>query len=419
MNNTEKTYTVAVYRKMRKTIHTFTICEEGKKLFDRYEGKWAVSTEGYLYRPVYYYDEESKKTKNHSWFFHREVLGNPKDGVIDHINRNITDNRICNLRHVDKRINVLNTDKINSATGYRGVWQSNKHSKPYYAEVKSNGVKHTSEAIDNPHVAAYLYNLKAEEIYGDFAFQNNLPDNIDELVFEHYSKKSEKMVKKGLYERNYKGRKTWAVKTHKPKIYKVYTTIEEAERFLNTLEVNHQNITKYNYVHYDKEYDTYRVILRKNKKALQGGRFKNEHIAAYHANKLALEHLGNEAKINMLPKNIDSLLYEYNKDTQKRLDTSNISEYKVAGGVKYRLRLKKYKYNQTFDTMEEAIEAKKQIIADGKAPEKEVRKTMYISKYPTKTKIRYRLEIPKLKHNSYHDTFEEAYNKKLEILDKK
>lgn len=53
------------------------------------------------------------------WFL---MTGNWPTGTIDHINRNPTDNRWCNLRDVTHRENLLNVGtRANSKTGISGV----------------------------------------------------------------------------------------------------------------------------------------------------------------------------------------------------------------------------------------------------------------------------------------------------------
>lgn len=55
-----------------------------------------------------------------AWFY---FYGSWPEGVIDHINGNKKDNRICNLRDVDQVINGMNRTSINknNSTGIRGV----------------------------------------------------------------------------------------------------------------------------------------------------------------------------------------------------------------------------------------------------------------------------------------------------------
>lgn len=69
---------------------------------------------------------------------HRFLTNCPKDLEVDHINRNILDNRICNLRVCDKVINTQNTiHQKNSKTKMRGVYFDKKRNK-YRGYVQVN-----------------------------------------------------------------------------------------------------------------------------------------------------------------------------------------------------------------------------------------------------------------------------------------
>ena len=70
------------------------------------------------------------------WFWH---FGDwPK--LLDHIDQNRSNNRIENLRSVNKRINVYNTDKLwsHNTSGIRGVSWDSKNKK-WTARFKCNG----------------------------------------------------------------------------------------------------------------------------------------------------------------------------------------------------------------------------------------------------------------------------------------
>lgn len=60
-------------------------------------------------------------------FFHKEVT-NTKSELIDHINMNKLDNRKCNLRIADKKINSINRGlQSNNKTGYKGVYYDRRY----------------------------------------------------------------------------------------------------------------------------------------------------------------------------------------------------------------------------------------------------------------------------------------------------
>lgn len=99
--------------------------------------------------------EDWEKLKCHSWFvnpngyatsgtskgafmFHKKVT-NTTSEIVDHINRNKLDNRKCNLRVCDMKINSINRDlQSNNTTGYKGVYY-NKRDKTWNARVTVDG----------------------------------------------------------------------------------------------------------------------------------------------------------------------------------------------------------------------------------------------------------------------------------------
>ncbi len=106
------------------------------------------------------------KIKGKQYKAHRLVFAYFNDRFptkeIDHINRNRTDNRIENLREVDRTENVRNTTrKINPDTGVYGVYKdkSTKGLKKVYAfhfQNKTYRFNTVEEAVN-----------KKEELYGN------------------------------------------------------------------------------------------------------------------------------------------------------------------------------------------------------------------------------------------------------------
>ena len=73
-----------------------------------------------------------------AWLY---VYGHLPDGQLDHINRNRQDNRICNLRQVNRSQNAHNTvAKSTSTTKIKGVYfNRNKGSKNWTASIMVSG----------------------------------------------------------------------------------------------------------------------------------------------------------------------------------------------------------------------------------------------------------------------------------------
>ncbi len=94
--------------------------------FDRKNSNGSLDKDGYLILKI---KQQQYKAHRLAWFLY---YGDFPQKEIDHINRNRTDNRIANLREVDRIDNILNTKKqINKDTGVVGV----------YVDKKTKGLK--------------------------------------------------------------------------------------------------------------------------------------------------------------------------------------------------------------------------------------------------------------------------------------
>jgi hypothetical protein len=102
---------------------------------------------------------------------HRVVL-NPPNGVpVDHINGNGLDNRRCNLRLCDARLNGANHKrKCRSRTGFWGV--SKRPSGNYHAQITRGGKTIHLGAFSTPEDAARARDVAAIKEYGEFAALN-------------------------------------------------------------------------------------------------------------------------------------------------------------------------------------------------------------------------------------------------------
>lgn len=101
-------------------------------------------------------------------YLSREIMGNPKGKVVDHINGDTLDNRKVNLRICDHKDNLRNQKKSkNNKSGYKGVYKARNK---WRAEIKDEniGTYNTKEE------AALAYNQKAKKIFGEFARLNEI-----------------------------------------------------------------------------------------------------------------------------------------------------------------------------------------------------------------------------------------------------
>lgn len=91
------------------------------------------------------------------------------DDLVDHANRNCTDNRIENLRCCSASKNAMNRGVISSYVKYKGI-DFNKGK--YRARIKINGKSTHIGYFDSAEEAAMAYDIKALEIFGEFATLN-------------------------------------------------------------------------------------------------------------------------------------------------------------------------------------------------------------------------------------------------------
>lgn len=115
---------------------------------------------------------------NNNGFMHRlimELTKNDKGLYVDHINRNKLDNRKENLRIVTHAQNVCNRKTFsNSTSGYKGVHTHTYISKKTGEKITKYKVK-ISKEFDTAEEAALAYNKLAIELFGEYAYLNNIP----------------------------------------------------------------------------------------------------------------------------------------------------------------------------------------------------------------------------------------------------
>ncbi len=92
------------------------------------------------------------------------------DEPIDHINRNKLDNTYANLRWSTKSGNASNSGSRNKASGLKGVHRT--ASGKWQAMIWHKGKNVGLGSFDTCREAAEVYNTKALELKGEFAYQN-------------------------------------------------------------------------------------------------------------------------------------------------------------------------------------------------------------------------------------------------------
>lgn len=95
----------------------------------------------------------------------------PKGYVIDHINRDRLDNRMENLRVCTQKQNSYNTSKpINSKNKYKGV--TKQTNGLFTAKITKDNQVHEIKDILNEKHAGQIYDMMAEELFGEYAGKN-------------------------------------------------------------------------------------------------------------------------------------------------------------------------------------------------------------------------------------------------------
>lgn len=107
--------------------------------------------------------------KNTKIYLHREVLGNPKNCIVDHIDQNGLNCQKSNLRISDKSRNAQNHRPYGKIQ-YMGV---SVHKNKYRTQLFCNG-KRYSCVCETPEDAALKYNAFAILAYGENARLNQI-----------------------------------------------------------------------------------------------------------------------------------------------------------------------------------------------------------------------------------------------------
>jgi hypothetical protein len=92
---------------------------------------------------------------------------------VDHVDRNIRNNKKENLRLATRSQNMANTKSRRGK--YKGVWFW-KERKCYVAEITINGKKKHLGCFYYEKEAALAYNSAAIKAWGEYAFQNVVED---------------------------------------------------------------------------------------------------------------------------------------------------------------------------------------------------------------------------------------------------
>lgn len=116
---------------------------------------------------------------------HRLLLNPRADQEVDHINHNNLDNRRSNLRFATRAENARNR-LPHMGRKFKGVVDACRSGAPtrtrlrrFRAVITRGGVRHDIGGFPTIELAARAYDVKAAELFGEFAFLN-FPNELDE-----------------------------------------------------------------------------------------------------------------------------------------------------------------------------------------------------------------------------------------------
>lgn len=105
------------------------------------------------------------------FLLHRAILSPPTGFEIDHKNRDGLDNRKSNLRIATRQQNMCNKPS-QGVIKFKGVSITHAKYGNFRVQIRINGVKTYLGSYKTPEEAALVYDLKAREVHGEFAYLN-------------------------------------------------------------------------------------------------------------------------------------------------------------------------------------------------------------------------------------------------------
>ncbi len=161
--------------------HLVQALAEGAKLIPLTQGHFAI-VDAADYEWLNQYKWHVKKDKNRYYAesqenrkiikMHRLITGAPDHLVVDHRDHNGLNNRRWNLRLCSHAENIRNQRPQKGGTSkYKGVCR-HKHVRKYVSQIGMNGTRKTIGYFDDEIEAAISYDLKAMEVFGEFAYLN-------------------------------------------------------------------------------------------------------------------------------------------------------------------------------------------------------------------------------------------------------
>ncbi len=166
---------------------------------------------------------------------HRFILGVGRGVNVDHENHNGLDCRRCNIRPCDQSQNNANRKVVHNPSGYRGVYWDKRRGY-WFSQVMYHRKEIYLGSFATAEEAAHAWDVKARELWGEFARLNFDPPHEDmPTPYAFTAEQRETPLPKSGFRNVYptKEGKRWdAWFQHKQKTIRVgvYDTPEEASR---------------------------------------------------------------------------------------------------------------------------------------------------------------------------------------------
>jgi len=245
------------------SIQDSVFCKIDDDIYFKYQFQTMhVNEEGY----VVVYFRKTTTSKQYQRLLHRLVINANSETIVDHINHDKLDCRRANLRIATQSVNAHNR-KLNDAH-FLGVTKP-RHTKLFHACIRKDGMYYDCGRYASEYVAAWARDQMAKHLYGEDARLNGV--HLDNYIFDFQTGRAREC--------------TMTCETQTSQV------------------TSHNRIKSENFhfrgVHEQK--NRFYVMLQKNGKRYNGGRYKNILIAAWASDQLSLVLNGPYAKINNVP----------------------------------------------------------------------------------------------------------------------
>ena len=136
------------------------------------------------FRVSLYRDRVKKLTLVHRLLAQEIVENLDNKQRVDHIDGNKSNNCVTNLRWVSASENNMNQRKTSKHTSskYKGVWWNCRKNK-WASSIRKDHTRYHLGYFDNEKHAARVYNIKAIDMFGEYANLNDISDDEDDTEF--------------------------------------------------------------------------------------------------------------------------------------------------------------------------------------------------------------------------------------------